>query len=84
MSLTTGQVAASIAKPPDIKYRMGEGEGDSAVIRQKVAERGLSAATKSDVNKTLYANQNLFRIDHSEGAKPIWKLNDRDERDCGK
>jgi hypothetical protein len=35
---------------------MGEGEGDSAVIRQKVAERGLPA-TKSDMNKALYANQ---------------------------
>lgn len=50
------------------------GEGDSAVIRQKVAERGMSVATKSDVNKALYANQNLFKIDRSEGAKPIWKL----------
>ena len=50
------------------------GEGASAIIRQKVAERGLPAATKSDVNKTLYASQNLFRIDRQEGAKPIWKL----------
>jgi hypothetical protein len=50
------------------------GEGDSAIIRQKVAERGMSAATKSDVNKAPYANQTLFKIDRTEGAKPIWKL----------
>jgi Adenosine deaminase z-alpha domain len=49
------------------------GEGDAAAIRQQLAKNGFAEITRSDINKVLYANKNLFEIARQDGMKPIWR-----------
>jgi hypothetical protein len=54
------------------------GEGDAGAIRQVLAKTGFPEIIRSDVNKALYANKNIFEIARQEGMKPIWRLANRE------
>jgi Adenosine deaminase z-alpha domain len=49
------------------------GEGDAAAIRQAIA-KNMPDITRSDINKVLYANKDLFEVARQEGMKPIWRV----------
>ncbi len=49
------------------------GEADAGTIRASLAKMGMISVTRSDVNKVLYANSNLFEVARQENLKPIWK-----------
>src|SRR5207253_10596800 len=53
------------------------GEADAGSLRQALIKNGLPATlNRSDVNKALYAHQELFKIARQEGMKPMWALKD--------
>ncbi len=49
------------------------GEGDVAAIKAYLAKAGMENVTRSEINKVLYANKNLFEVARQENLKPIWK-----------